>query len=67
MTQKELIELIKQHHPSMGNVEIRARLNRAQNDFCARTELMKKTYVQLTTGGKRYYPLDNDILKILNP
>jgi hypothetical protein len=65
MTQKELIEIINQHHPNMGNVEVRARLNRAQNDFCARTELMKKTYVQLTTAGKRYYPLDSDILKIL--
>ena len=65
MTQKELIELVKQHHPLMGNTEIRARLNRAQNDFCARTELMKKTYTQNTTAGKRYYPLDNDILKII--
>ena len=65
MTQKELIELVQQHHPLMGNTEIRARLNRAQNDFCARTELMRKTYVQMTTAGKRYYPLDTDILKIL--
>lgn len=64
MKQKELIELVKQHH-NMGNTEIRARLNRAQNDFCARTELMKKTYIQTTTAGKRYYPLDGDILKIL--
>tara|TARA_R100000152_G_scaffold17182_1_gene8720 strand:- start:2112 stop:2783 length:672 start_codon:yes stop_codon:yes gene_type:complete len=65
MKQKELIELVQQHHPNMGNVEIRARLNRAQNDFCARTELIKKTYTQSTTAGKRYYALDNDILKIL--
>ena len=65
MTQLELIELIQQHHPSMGTVEIRARLNRAQNDFCARTELMRKTYRQMTTAGQRYYSLDTDILKIL--
>jgi len=65
MTQKELFELIKQHHPNMGNVEIRARLNRTQNDFCARTELMHKTYRQLTDPGKRYYSLDTDILKII--
>ena len=65
MTQLELIELVKQHHPDMGNTEIRARLNRAQNDFCARTELIKKSYIQLTTAGQRYYSLDTDILKIL--
>ena len=65
MKQKELIELVQQHHPNMGFVEIRARLNRAQNDFCARTELMKKTYTQNTTVGQRYYPLSTDILKIL--
>jgi len=65
MIQRELIELVKQHHPDMGNTEIRTRLNRAQNDFCARTELMKKTYIQNTTAGQRYYSLDSDILKIL--
>ena len=65
MTQLELIELVKQHHPDMGNVEIRKRLNRAQDDFCSRTELIKKTYVQSTTAGTRYYSLDRAILKIL--
>ena len=65
MTQLELIELVQQHHPTMGTVEIRTRLNRAQNDFCARTELMKKTYRQLTSPGQRYYSLDSDILKVL--
>tara|TARA_R100000655_G_scaffold47190_1_gene84243 strand:- start:20 stop:694 length:675 start_codon:yes stop_codon:yes gene_type:complete len=65
MKQKELIELVKQHHSRMGITEIRARLNRAQNDFCARTELMKKTYIQNTVAGQRYYTLDSDILKIL--
>ena len=65
MTQKELIELVRQHHPGMGNKEIRVRLNHAQNDFCARTELIRHTYRQMTTAGKRYYPLDNNILRIL--
>ena len=65
MTQKELLELVKQHHPTMGNTEIRAKLNRAQYDFCARTELLKKTYTQDTVAGKRYYPLSTSILKVL--
>ena len=65
MKQQELIELVRQHHPRMGVTEIRAKLNRAQNDFCARTEIIKRTYTQLTTAGKRYYTLDKDIIKIL--
>ena len=41
MKQRELIELVQQHHKVMGYTEIRAALNRAQNDFCAKTELIK--------------------------
>tara|TARA_Y100000592_G_C5392112_1_gene278775 strand:- start:235 stop:903 length:669 start_codon:yes stop_codon:yes gene_type:complete len=65
MKQLELIELIKQHHP-MGETEIRKALNRAQNDYCARTELIKETYVQNSIAGHRYYNLDDNILKIMS-
>mgnify|MGYP003654202187 FL=1 len=64
MKQLQLIELIQQHHPK-GYTEIRAALNRAQDDFCARTELMKKTYTQSSIAGQRYYELDDNIIKIL--
>ena len=46
MTQKQLIELIQQHHPVMGETEIRLALNRAQDDFCYKTELIKDTSVR---------------------
>ena len=64
MTQRELIEIIQQHHTQMGYKEIRLALNRAQNDYCARTELLKKTYIQTSVAGQRYYELSSDILKI---
>ena len=68
MTQATLIELIEQHHPLMSHAEIRLKLNNAQDDFCAKTELIKGTYRQLTTAGKRYYTLQvvNLILQVLN-
>ena len=66
MKQLELIELVQQHHPQMGHTEIRKALNRAQNDYCARTELIKETYVQNSIAGHRYYNLDDNILKILS-
>ena len=55
MTQLELIELVQQHHPTMGHTEIRLGINRAQDDYCARTELIKTSFVQNSTAGKRYY------------
>tara|TARA_R110002020_G_scaffold370825_1_gene582476 strand:- start:406 stop:1080 length:675 start_codon:yes stop_codon:yes gene_type:complete len=64
MTQLELIEIVQQHHPAMGQTEIRLALNRAQDDYSARTELIKTSYVQNSTAGKRYYELHSDILKI---
>lgn len=65
MTQKQLIELIQQHHPKMGETELRLALNRAQDDFTAKTEIIKTTYVQLSSPGKRYYNLDDQILRVL--
>jgi hypothetical protein len=64
MTQKQLIELIQQHHPGMGETEIRLALNRAQDDYCAKTELIKETYTQNSVAGQRYYTLDAQIIKI---
>jgi len=65
MTQKQLIELIQQHHATMGETEIRLALNRAQDDYCAKTELIRETYTQDSVAGQRYYTLDAQILKII--
>jgi hypothetical protein len=66
MTQKQLIELIQQHHGTMGETEIRLALNRAQDDYCAKTELIKDTYTQSSVAGQRYYTLHSKILKVLS-
>ena len=44
MTLNEMIELIRQHHPNMADNEIRLLLNRASDDFCAKTELIKHSF-----------------------
>jgi len=64
MTTKEMIELVQQHHAHMGEVEVIKLINRAKNDFCARTEIVKDTYTVATTADKRYYNLDKRIIKI---
>tara|TARA_R100001530_G_scaffold120336_2_gene87599 strand:+ start:140 stop:409 length:270 start_codon:yes stop_codon:yes gene_type:complete len=64
MTQQQLVELVKQHHPHMGETEIRLLMDRAQDIFCLETSILEKTFVQTTTIDKRYYVLDDEISKI---
>ena len=64
MSIKEMIELVQQHHPSMGQTEIVKLLNRAKNDFCAKTEIVKDSYTGATVANQRYYGIDDRILKI---
>lgn len=69
MTLTEMIELVKQHHPHMGDTEIRLLLNRASDDFCAKTEIVKESWAitsdsSLSVANQRYYALPTDILRI---
>ena len=66
MTRKEMVELVKLHHPQMGEKEIVNRLNRAKDSFCEQTELVE---VSLSISGgsvanQTYYQLSDDVLKI---
>jgi hypothetical protein len=64
MKTREMIELIQQHHPHIGEVEAIKLLNRAKNDFCFRTEIVKDSYTTSTVVDQRYYTLDPKIIKI---
>ena len=71
MTLNEIIELVKQHHPHMADTEIRLLANRASDDFCAKTEILKDSFSlgddanpDSTTADKRYYTLPGEILTI---
>ena len=64
MKLQEMIELIQQHHPHMGETEVVKLLNRAKDDFCERTEIVKSTYTEATVANQRYYPLPDNLIKI---
>ena len=64
MTIRQMIELIQQHHPHMGETEIIKSINRTKDDFCAKTEIVKDTYTSATVANQRYYTLDSKIIKI---
>ena len=62
MNRVELVELVQQHHPHMGETEILKLINRAMDDFTSETEILKR-YADIanTTAGQRYYPaVDNE-------
>jgi hypothetical protein len=75
----EIIELVQQHHPHMGEVEIIKLINRAMDDFTINTHILKKYKdVYDTVAGQRYYPStgsealnetiggNSDIIRIMN-
>ena len=71
MTLNEMIELVRQHHPDMQDNEIRLLLNRASDDFCAKTQIIKHSFSlgadvnpDSSTANKRYYRLPSEVLII---
>ena len=66
MNQKEMVELVQQHHPTKGVVEINKMLNRASDSFCAESEINETTLIESSVAGQRYYTLDADIVKIIS-
>jgi len=64
MTQQQLIETVKQHHPNLSDTQIRMYLNTAMREFCRKTRVLETLYTFSTVVGKRYYNLDNNILEV---
>ena len=64
MTAGEMMELIQQHHPDMGETEVLKLINRAMEDFSIKTKMITGTYVFDTIIDKRYYTLPDLILEI---
>ena len=64
MTQKQLIELVQQHHPNLGETQIRIFLNKALDEFCRKTRMLKTLYQFSTSADQRYYDLDDSIIEV---
>tara|TARA_R100000655_G_scaffold56427_1_gene94580 strand:+ start:7494 stop:7766 length:273 start_codon:yes stop_codon:yes gene_type:complete len=64
MTKLEMIELIQQHHPHIGEAEACKLLNRAKDDFCSKTEIVKDSHTSSAVKDQRYYALPSTVLKI---
>ena len=65
MTAQEMIELVQQHHPHMGETEAIKLLNRAKDEFCERTDIYKKTDATIdTVADTRWYSIPSGLLRI---
>lgn len=64
MTQKELLEMVQQHHPAAGETMIRKALNRAQDDFGAKTKIVRAIADDTLVKDKRWYDLDPGMLDV---
>ena len=60
----ELIETIQQHHPEVGETAIVKALNRAQDDFTAKTEIIEAIAEVVLVKDKRWYDLDPGMLTV---
>ncbi len=65
MTQEQLIELVKLHHPDMPDTLIRIYLNKALDDFCRKTRILKGHKSVSSVADKRYYDLDSSIIEVI--
>ena len=59
MTQTQIIEMVQIHHPEMGDTEIRLHLNKALDEFCEGTRILKGQQTFTTTATTRYYKLSD--------
>lgn len=64
MTQQQLHELIREHHPDMSETEIRTRLNNASKEFARKSRAITSAFNFNTAVGQRYYGLDKKIIEV---
>ena len=55
MTQEQMVEMVKQHHPEKSETEIRIYLNDALKEFARRTRILTDKVTFNTVADQRYY------------
>ena len=66
MTQKQMVEMVRQHHPNIPEAQIRLWLNSALSEFGRRTRMLTGAFTFSTVADQRYYGLSDDILEIIS-
>ena len=64
LTQEQMIELVRTHHPEMLEREIRVYLNQALREFTKHTKILRGVFDQTIENGVRWYTIDDEIISI---
>jgi hypothetical protein len=67
MTLKQMVEMVQQHHPKIGETQIKIWINQAQREISDRTNYgVTETSVFNTVSGSKYYDLNSPASVTLN-
>ena len=66
LTQEQMIELVRTHHPTMLENEIRVYLNQALREFTKRTKILRGVFQKTIVKDQRWYQIDDEIVSINN-
>tara|TARA_R100000781_G_C4081816_1_gene127976 strand:+ start:478 stop:789 length:312 start_codon:yes stop_codon:yes gene_type:complete len=64
LTQEQMIELIRTHHPAMLENEARVYLNQALREFTKKTKILRGVFTKAITANTRWYQIDDEIVSI---
>ena len=64
LTQEQMIELVRTHHPTMLENEIRVYLNQALREFTKKTKILRGVFTKTITANTRWYQIDDEIVSI---
>ena len=64
LTQEQMIELVRTHHPTMLENEIRVYLNQALRDFTKKKKILRGVFTKAITANTRWYQIDDEIVSI---
>lgn len=64
MTLQQLIELIQEQAPEVGEKQALVFLNQAQQEFARKTEILRKKKSFTSQEDTRNYPLPDDVIKV---
>tara|TARA_R110000803_G_scaffold50764_4_gene105207 strand:- start:3817 stop:4125 length:309 start_codon:yes stop_codon:yes gene_type:complete len=64
LTQEQMVELVRTHHPDMLENEIRVYLNLALRQFTKDTKLLRGVFTKTIVANQRWYQIDDEIISI---
>jgi hypothetical protein len=64
LTQEQLVDLVRVHHPDMLEAEVRVYLNQALREFTKKTKILRGVFQKTIANGVRWYQVDDEIVSI---